>query len=144
MSKARLSVALLASRRAVLLLALLHLGALVAPLLVDIPLWSQALLVTSVLSSGAYGICAHALRCLPSSITMLHCDANDNWRLEWRGGQTHAAVLLTGACVHPLMTVMCFRLADGKLVSLLILTDALDSDQFRRLRARVRYALTNR
>jgi hypothetical protein len=133
-----LSVPLRRSCRAGLLLGLIHGGGVAGVWVADIPLWTKILLSLGVTANGLYSVAAYALRCVGPAVTMLYCDANDRWQITTRSGQTQPAVLLSEAYVHPLVTVMRFRRADGTRVCVPLLADALDGEDFRRLRARVR------
>lgn len=126
------------SWHAALLLGAISGGGFAVPWVIDMPVFAQTALSLGVAASGLYSIAKHALRCMETAVTTLYCDANENWYLTTRSKQTQPAALLPGSYVHPLMTIMRFRRADGKLVCVMLLADGLDSEDFRRLRVHLR------
>lgn len=134
----QLSVELGRSRQASVLLVLTHGGGLAGVWVIDIPVSAKILLSLGVTAAGLYSVAVYALRCVGPAVTMLYCDANDRWQIRTKSGQTQPAVLLPGAYVHPLVTVLRFRRTDGKRVCVPLVADGLDRDDFRRLRVRVR------
>ena len=138
MSNKPLWVELRRSWHTTLLLGFISGGGFAAPWVIDMPVLVQTVLSLGVAASGLYSIAKHALRCMDAAVTTLYCDANENWYLTTRSKQTQPAALLPGCYVHPLMTVMRFRRADGRRVCVMLLADGLDSDDFRRLRVHLR------
>jgi len=63
------------------------------------------------------------------------------WELALGDMPLQMARLATPVFVHPLLTVLRFRLADGRYCSALLLPDCVEAEDFRRLRVWLRYGL---
>ncbi len=85
------------------------------------------------------------------SVTRQHCwhigsgireavlRADDTWLLSMGINVHVSAELLPNCLIQPWLTVLRFRLPDGKRKSLILLPDNVDADVFRRVRVRLKY-----
>lgn len=124
------------SRRLAIVLALGHLGGMVAALIPPWPWWAVATL--SVVVGGAW-FKAHRrlVGGRDGAIAELRLQANDSFEVTV-DGKTVAAVLHGAEVVQPWLTVLVFRLADGRRRAAVLLPDNVEPQAFRRLRARLR------
>lgn len=76
-------------------------------------------------------------------IVAFQWDENDQWLLEDANGQQHRAELLPTTVVHPRIVAINFTLPDQawlrRRCSLVVLSDSISEEDFRRLRVRLRW-----
>lgn len=120
--------------------ALLTLHAAVsAALLLAYPwCWQRNLLLFAVVLHLAWSL--HAARVVP--VKRLELDERDHWRVVFCDDLTLAARLVGAPWLSPLFTTLVLACADGTRTQLVLLPDMVDGHAFRRLRVRVRRALT--
>jgi hypothetical protein len=126
------------SRRLATALLAGHCGSLLLLPLIVVPAWLTLILIVAVLSS-LYRIWRRLWFLTGDPITELVLLPSGEWRitsLDHRGCSAH---LLTDSVVHPQLTVLCFKLADGRRRSAILTVDNTDPDAFRRLRVRLRF-----
>lgn len=127
-----------ASRQLLIMLTVAHVGAVPCAFATDLPVAVQGLLAVGVLLGAARCIAHHALRRGPRAIVLLIWDRHGRWRLVQRDGLVLDGQLLHGACAHPLLLVLPFRILSGRRRCVLIPADAASADGLRRLRTRLR------
>ena len=130
-----LTLALHPSRRLGLLLAALHLGAVVSALLISIPWWIRLSLLAAILASAW-----HQLSRLTGQSRICRLVLRADGRLEFSR--------LDGSCgeaqVHPqttvtsLLAILLLR-QEGRTEALVVAPDALDAEDFRLLRLWLRW-----
>jgi hypothetical protein len=79
-------------------------------------------------------------RCPAEAIETLLLRSDEGWEVKTRDCPPVSAELLSDAFVSPWMTVLRFRLADGRCRTAFVLSDNVPADPFRRLRVRLRLA----
>lgn len=127
-------------RRSRLLSLVLHLvGLLAAAAILAFPAWFPlkgllllALAISMGLARSGLSPGIHALRLTREGAVSVCASA---------GGDFLSARLLSGACVHPWLSVLPLALEDGRRHTLLIASDSLSADDFRRLRVFLRWRL---
>lgn len=126
------------SPRLVVVLGILHAGALPCVFANELPLPVQSLLALGVLLGGVRSIVLHGVRRAGRSVVLLVWDRHGRWRLLQRDGAVLDAQLEHGAYAHPRLTVLPFRCRDGRRPCVLLVADMVDADLFRQLRVRLR------
>ena len=124
------------SIRLACLLAAMHCGAIFLVLLLPVPakLWIAALMMISMLHT----IMRHALLASPSSPVFLNMEGDA--RLVLKNGREARCTLLESSYVSPYLTVLNLR--EKKRLfsrSVIIFPDAVDREEFRQLRVRLRW-----
>ena len=71
------------------------------------------------------------------AVTALHWDSGNHWRLTLQAGCTIAAALLPGVFIQPWLVILRFKTEYGRTACVVLLSDMLDPDDFRRLRVRL-------
>lgn len=136
----RLAFTLGASRLLALLLAGIHLGAVVALALVPLDAALCVALLPAIGFSLVSTLRVHAFRSSASAIT----------RVEFNGercavsseGREAQVCAVSAQFVHSWFVVLRLKPEEGRELSLAIARDALDADSFRALRARLNLART--
>ncbi len=126
------------SRQLAVALLLLHGAAMVAVVNLVMPIWGLAALAGSVIVSLYYTINTHVLGRGQSSVCALLWDAEGDWTVTSCRGQQWAARLMPGSYVHPRLMVLNFALEGSGHRSVVLLSDSLDRNTFRRLLVRLR------
>lgn len=126
------------SRQLALALLLLHGAAMVAVINLVIPAWGLAALAGSVIVSLYYTINTHVLGRGQGSVCALVWDTDGEWTVTSCAGQQWAARLLPGSYIHPRLMVLNFALESRGHRSVVLLSDSLDRNTFRRLLVRLR------
>lgn len=125
------------SRRLALLVGLTHLAALAAVLGLQWGPWS-APLIGLIGASGLYIAYVDVLRRAPWSIRSALWSADGTWRLSFVSGLERDARLAPATFVSVPLVVLSFRLGRLGRRSLPLFADALDAEQLRRVRQRLR------
>jgi toxin CptA len=129
-----------ASARLAIGLVVTHAGAAAIAALLAWPIWARVLLVIFVSSSLLWSLAWHVLHRGDAAMEAV-LQADGSWILETGQVEARPATLAADSLVTPQLTVLVFRLADGRRRSLLLLPDNIDPDSFRRLRVRLRFPL---
>jgi toxin CptA len=134
---APIDVSILGSRRLAVFSAALHFFGAFA--LVDIlrPAWMSAGLASVVLIVGLWSARRFVTPAyLPVQRVRLFPDGR--WRV-WCDGGIYDAELADGCLVSPTLTILPLRIESRRTKYVLLTTDNVDADSFRRLRVRLRY-----
>lgn len=119
-------------------LAAMHMGALtLIALLLPVPakFWLEALVIVSMV----HAIMHHALLMSPASVVFLKVEGN-NCTLALKSGKEERCMLLDSTYVSPYLTVLNLRKRKSLLArSIVIAPDAIDREEFRQLRVRLRW-----
>ncbi len=130
-----LTIAVGPSRRLAGLLVGMHGFAAAMLWLVPLPHWFAALLMPVFLGSAWHTLRRDGFRTLPRSLMALRLDADCRCEFQTRAGAWHEAALLGSSFVAPYLTVLNLKPAGGRLAKhLVIFPDAVDAEDFRRLR----------
>lgn len=129
-SSARLAIGLLIA----------HGGAALIALLVPWPYWARLLLALFLFGGLIRSLAWHVLH-RGDAATEAVLQDDGSWTLATGLVEPRPALLASDSLVTAQLTVLVFRLADGRRRSLLLLPDNLDPDTFRRLRVRLRFPL---
>jgi hypothetical protein len=81
----------------------------------------------------------HGTRNDASAVIRVARGGDEAWTLVRRDGRVDAASLRAGSFAHPLLLVLNFKTELRGNVSVVILTGGTESDELRRLRARLRW-----
>ncbi len=113
-----------------------------AIMLAMLPLPDGLILVLTVLVAAhtVVALRRHALLRDTRSITRVLWDTQDQWTLTHRDGTTCSARLLPGSYLHPLLTVLNFKVTRWRRASVVILPKRVDTEGFRQLRVRMMLA----
>ena len=132
------------SRFLLILLFSLHLLSLVLLLLMPLSIFFVISGALVILTSTVYTILYHAFKNLPSSITDLIWDIEDEWFLFQKDGSKIAVALDGNSFVHPWFAVLNFQ-QENKLFSrsVVLLSDNVNKNDFRRLRVRLKVTSMN-
>lgn len=106
-------------------------------LLPVVPLIVSIVLATGIAAHAFYSVLRHALLRAPESVVRVLWNAEDVWLLSLRNGTTREAKLVPGSFVHPLFSVLNFKLTRWRGASLVIFRGRVDVEQFRKLRVRL-------
>ncbi len=128
-----------ASRRLAAALVIAHVATLAALALVAVPAWAHAALAVAVLASLALAVREHVLHA-GDAIVRVESTAAGRWRVGIGTAEPVPAELATDNLVLPWLTVLAFRLADGRRRSVILVPDNVPADDFRRLRVIARHA----
>ncbi len=132
-----LDLSLRPSIRAVLVLSVLHIGAIGLMVMAGPPRWAGLLMAFLFLMSW-FSLRRHpAFGYGPKALTRLISHAEGGWTVETARGQRDDAELLGSSVVQSWIMVLNFRLKDGSHRSRAVVGDELDADALRRLRARL-------
>ncbi len=124
------------SRRLVTFVALTHIAALAAVL--SLPLWRYRLLALVVIGSLVYHLYVHGLRRAPWSIRSAVWLADGSWQIALVSGARIDARLAAATYVSVPLVVLNLRSGRRRRWALPLFADALDPEQLRRLRQRLR------
>lgn len=130
-----LTIAVGPSRRLAGLLVGMHGFAVVMFWLAPLPHWLAALLMPLFIGSAWHTLRRDGFRTQQGSLIALRLDADGRCEFQTRTGAWREAALLGSSFVAPYLTVLNLKPAGGRLVKhLVILPDAVDAEDFRRLR----------
>lgn len=120
-----------------LALACAHGGAAAVLVILPLPYELIAVLTFLVVAHAVYAIQRHALLWDPKSVVRVLWDAQDEWTLTRSDGTRFYAQLLPGSYLHPLLTVLNFKVTRWHRTSVVILPRRVDAEGFRQLRVRL-------
>lgn len=120
------------------LLVALHAGSLVVVTALPLHWLGQTALALLVLINLSYQTAVHLLRCAPWAIHELIWQPDDSWVIRLADGRELEARLAASTFVGVNLIVLNLRRGRLRTYSLPLLTDSLDAEQRRRLRARLR------
>jgi toxin CptA len=126
------------SRRLYAGLVLVHVGALLALLPVSLPWWCKALVMFAVLADAVHAYQRHVLL-LGDDVTAVTLFPDGRWMIKTRYSEECQGEPVGERLVQAWLTVLVFRLADGRRRALILLPDNVEAKSFRRLRVRLRY-----
>lgn len=133
-----LNIRLSPSRNLFAALASIHLGSVACLLASDLPAMLAWPAAVAVLLLAARCIREHAAASAGRAIVHLAWDRGGRWRLIQRDGRVVDARLDQGTYVHPLLVALALRDADGRTRRVMVVSDRIDAQDFRRLRVRLR------
>ncbi len=127
------------SPRLTAFLLLVHCLALAVLTAVSLPLWAWVGLVLALMVSLIHGYALHIARGSPWAITRAVWDELGLWRLTLASGQTLEAQLLPDSFVTLPLVVLNFRAGPWwRRRSLVLSSDAMDTELLRKLRVRLK------
>lgn len=130
-----LTVAVGPSRRLAGLLAGMHVFAAAMCWLAPLPQWLAIALMPLLAASAWHALRRDSLRTLPNSLVAVRLHADGRCAFKVRGETWHQAALLGSSFVSPWLTVLNLRPEAGRFARhLVILPDAVNAEDFRRLR----------
>ncbi len=121
------------------LLAAVHCGALFMLGLLPLTWWVISIVSAAVLASAVLNISRHALLRGPSAVRTLRFSDRESLELRTGNGRWHDACLLGSSTVGPGLVVLNIRLNGGGTKHVVITTNGIDGDDFRRLRVWLRW-----
>ena len=125
------------SVRAVVVLSLLHMSAVVLIVMARLPQWASLAMALLLLASW-FTLRRHpAFGSGPRALHHLILHAAGGWTVESAKEGREDAELLGGSVVQSWIIVLNFRLKSGRRRSRVLVGDELDADTLRRLRARL-------
>jgi toxin CptA len=128
------------SRQLALVLGCAHLAAMLVLLLLPLALWLQATGALLLLLSAAYTMRGHAWRRGRGAVTALHFSDREQLRVRMYDGAWHAGRVLGSSTVGIRLTVLNIALDGSRLpLHIVLLSDSLDAEDFRRLRVWLRW-----
>ena len=126
------------SRRLLLFLLVAHGSALALIATLTLDWWWRAVLAAAVLSGLAYSCAADVLYRLPWGVREALWAPDGSWTLTLVSGRELEATILPATFSSTWLVVLNFRCGRWPWCSLPLFPDALDADQLRRLRVRLR------
>lgn len=136
-----LALRLRASRSLALILAVVHLGAVLClvPSVLAPPL--KGLLAALALLSAVRNVRRHARLRSPDAVVQIACTEDGQWCLHTRSGRVLAARLRPGSYVHPALVLLDFRVGPGGTRRAVVILPGMAAppSALRRLRQRLRY-----
>lgn len=128
------------SRQLAVILGCAHLVAALVLALLPAALWLEISGTALLLFSAAYTIRHHAWRHGRSAVTALHFTDREQLRVRMHDGTWHAGRILGSSTVGISLTVLNIALNDRRLpLHVVLLSDSLDTEDFRRLRVWLRW-----
>jgi hypothetical protein len=121
-------------------IAFSHTGALVIVALLPWPAWAR--LSAAMLLSGSllWSLVWHVLH-RGGAVSEALLRGDGSWTVRAGHAEPVSATLANDSVVSPYLTVLVFKLADGRRRSLLLLPDNVEPETFQRLRVRLRFPL---
>jgi toxin CptA len=111
------------------------LGTCALVVILPVTVWLAGLLILAAVLATTYALALHALLLRPSSVARIEVTASGEMRCKMRSGEMVAATVLGGSTVMSGLTVLNLKLPGRRLARhVILLPDALDADEFRRLR----------
>jgi toxin CptA len=108
--------------------------------ILPVPIWLAGLLILTAMLATLHALALHALLLRPSSIVRIEVTASGEMRCMLRSGEMFAATVLSSSTVMPWLTVLNLKLPGKRLARhVILLPDALDANEFRRLRVWLRW-----
>lgn len=112
-------------------------------LLPDLPITLSIVLAAALAVHAGFSVLHHALLRTPRSVVRLLWNAEDVWILTLRDRTTVETQLVPGSFVHPLLTVLNFRITRWRRAPVVIFPGRVDAEVFRKLRVRLRLTKTS-
>lgn len=112
-------------------------------LIPQLPMVVSGVLAAVFAAHAGFSVSRHALLRAPRSVVRVLWNAADVWSLCLRDGTTLEAQLVPGSFVHPLLTVLNFRITRWRRVSVVIFPGRVDAEMFRKLRVKLRLTRTS-
>ena len=122
-------------------LVVVHASPLFVLPLLQLPHWLKLLISVAVLYSLFDAWRRQVQRAHPDAVRTVHWKHPGNCELTLNSGQQLAVSLSTQAFILPWMVVLHFRTPQRRFRYLLVVSDMLDEEVFRRLRVRLRIAM---
>lgn len=119
------------------LLAATHIGAAAVVAATSLNFWTKAVLMLGLGMSWAWSIWWHLWH-RGDAIIEAVLDANGAWWVSTARRAAVSATLGQESLVQPFLTVLNFKLADGRRRSLVLFDDNCDAEAFRLVRVRLR------
>lgn len=127
------------SRYLALMLDVAHGAALLALVMLTVPVWVKFTLTVLLLLNLAYQLRRTAWLIAPSAVAAFRFE-DGAVLLDTRAGKQFTATLLANSLVTPYLTVLNVLPQGARLFrSVLVLPDSLDAESFRRLRVYLRW-----
>lgn len=128
-----------ASRQLAILIALAYGGAIVLSFTVPFPWWASATAAAVLLWRGRVALRLHALRLDARSIVQVSLDDAGRHSLRRRGDAADREFRVLTRFIDPRLTILTVRSDDRRFAAaLLVAGDAVEGEEFRRWRARLR------
>ena len=119
-------------------MAVLHIGAMLMACLLPISILIRLSLLALLIASVVHILLTHAWRRSPRAIRKVVFEDDGDWVLEMRNEESLGPCRLRSHFVHPWLVILQLRCPQGRLpISLIVAADAVHTDTFRRLRARL-------
>ncbi len=119
-------------------MAVLHIGAMVMACLLPISIMIRLSLLALLIASVVHILLTHALRRSPRAIRKVVFENDGDWVLELQNEESWGPCRLRSRFVHRWLVILQLRCPQGRLpISLVVAADAVNTDAFRRLRARL-------
>lgn len=129
-----------ASRLLALLVGAMHVFGTALAWLPPFPVWAKISLSLVFLGSLGYYLGRDCLRTLPSSVVAVQLRPDCSCAVQTRNGEWLEASLLGSSFVAPYLTILNLRVAGGKFnPSVVLLPDAVEAEDFRRLRVLLKW-----
>ncbi|MGQ0595485.1 MAG: protein YgfX [Gammaproteobacteria bacterium] len=122
-------------------IAFSHTGALVIVALLPWPAWARVSVAMLLCGSLVWSLAWHVLH-RGDAVTEAILQGDGSWTVRAGPAEPVSATLANDSVVTPYLTVLLFKLADGRRRSLLVLPDNIEPETFRRLRVRLRFPLS--
>ena len=134
-----LSIKLRRSRALTLIVLAMHAATFILAFSLSLPFFVQLAAAPLLAASLVYSVRGEAGRTLAGSITAIALFPDGAIEMQTRRQGRQAAKLQTGSFVTPQLTVLRYRLKNRFFSShLVIFSDAVDAEDFRRLRVHLR------
>lgn len=127
------------SPRLAALLVGAHLVASTVLLFLPLPLFAVAPVFALIAWSGVHTVRRHALRVDAGAIVRVTRNEDETWMLTRRDGGSVSATLRPGSFIHPALLVLNFIAEDKKKFAVVLAANGVNSDDVRRLRAKLRW-----
>ena len=118
-------------------LAVAHAGAMLGALELPLYPWSASIAAGALLVSAWRSLARHALRRGAAAVVAIAHSEPAGWRMTTAMGESVGPCTLTGAFVHPRLTILSFS-APRRRIDVLVPEGASDPDESRRLRITLR------
>ena len=107
--------------------------------------WPWRVVACLILATAtSHAILLHGLRRLKHSVVVLQLMPDNSVTIDLKDGRRQAVRVMPSTVVTPLLTVMHYRLHEAAwycpMRYLLVLADAVDAEEYRRLRVYLRWA----
>lgn len=135
-----LRVILKRSRKLVAVLTAAHAAAAMNLVPLDVPIWAKLALTLLIAASLGYTVRRYALLRSSAALTALELRENDSSAIRTGGENWQEARILGTTYVSPSLTVVNVRVPGGwRARHIVIVSDNVDAESFRRLRVQLRW-----